>query len=406
MNKTIKNFNTFFENEDLAQNETYSELIVKSLARCVLEPITSDNIPSIVLYHLKDIPETNGLIKRLEYSNNVIIKEFTDFEFSKYDIEETGFIILSSKRYNCAFLFRKIKENEFKIYLRLNSKLTDKAYETVKSIFSINLDEEFYKYKPERRDNILLNRAVENLLKDFKEIIKENEYSLRLQENYKSVNVANTTFRNEIYQNIRQIAHEIKNQVSILDIYTRIFEKKTQDTAVVEPIKKSVALIKAQLEQFKNIDVINLQEKSIKNIISESIKIYSEILKEKNNKLILIDEIPEVEAKAFVDEEKFLIVLNNIIKNAHDSTANDEIIIRLTKEENKIKISFINHGEEIKEDDKSKIFEQGYTTKQDGWGVGLSVCKKYIGSQFGTFELTKSDKNETIFTVSIPLIET
>ncbi len=405
MNNAIKNFNIFFEENDLMPDETYSHVLVKSLARSILEPIASENSNSVILYHFKDIPETNSLIKRLEYSQNIILKEYTDFEFSKYDVEETGFIVLSSSRYNCAFIFKEVSEGEYKIYLKLNSKLVNKVYETIKSTFHDNFDEEYYKYRPERRENLLMNRAVENLLRDFKEIIKENECNLKLQENYKSVNVANTTFRNEIYQNVRQIAHEIKNQISILDIYIRIFEKKSKDTEIVEPLKKSLSLIKSQIEQFKNIDVINLQEQNIKELVKESIKTYSELLKEKNNKLILIDEMPESEAKSFADREKFLIVLNNIIKNAHDSTSNDEITIKLSKCDSKIKISFINHGEEIKKESQSKIFEQGYTTKKDGWGVGLSVCKKYIGSQFGTFELEKSDRDETIFTILIPLIE-
>ena len=113
-----------------------------------------------------------------------------------------------------------------------------------------------------------------------------------------------------------------------------------------------------------------------------------------------------LEANCFVDEEKFSIVINNIIKNAHDSTNNDEIIIKLAQIEDHVKISIINHGEMIEKTQQEKIFEQGYTTKNDGWGVGLSVCKKFIGSQFGTFELAKSDESETIFTLTLPLVQT
>ena len=110
-------------------------------------------------------------------------------------------------------------------------------------------------------------------------------------------------------------------------------------------------------------------------------------------------------ANAFVDEEKFAIVVNNIIKNAHDSTQNDEIYIKLNLDNEKIKISFINHGEMIIAEAHEQIFDKGYTTKKDGWGIGLSVCKKLVGSQFGTLELEKSDEKETIFTLTLPLVE-
>ncbi|MBQ8847835.1 MAG: HAMP domain-containing histidine kinase [Candidatus Gastranaerophilales bacterium] len=403
MNKTKKNFNIYFENKDLTQNELYSPSIVKSLARSILEPIASNNSKAVVFVRLKDIPEVNGIIKRLEYSNDVILKEFSDFEFSKFDVDEIGFIVLTSQRYNCAFLFREVEKNKFEIYLKFNSVLVSDVYKTLKTTFLIDYDEKFYENKPERRENLLMNKAVENILKHFEETIQENEYNSKIQENYKTVNETNTTLRNEIYNNVKQIAHEIKNQLSILDIYTRIFEKKTGDLETVEPIKKSIQLIKSQIEQFKNIDVVNLQERNIKAIIQESIKMYSGILKEKNNKIILIDEMPGFEANSFVDEEKFAIVINNIIKNAHDSTNNDEIIVKLSQIEEKIRISIINHGEMIEKENQDRIFETGYTTKKDGWGVGLSVCKKFIGSQFGTFELAKSDENETIFSITLPL---
>ena len=406
MNKTKRNFNSYFEKKDLSGNELYSSTIIESLTRSILEPIAKDNSKAIVFARLKNVKGTDSLIKRLEYSKDIILREFSDFEFSKFDIEETGFIVLTTQRYNCAFLFREIEENKYEIYFKINSKLVNDVYETLKSIFLIDYDEEFYTHRPERRDNNMMNEAVKNIIKYFEERIKENEYNTKIQENYRTVNETNTSLRNEIYQNARQIAHEIKNQLSILDIYTRIFEKKTQDFETIKPIRKSIELIKSQIEQFKNIDVINLQEKNIKLILQDSIKMYGSILKEKNNKIVLVDEMAGFEANAFVDEEKFLIVINNIIKNANDSTKNDEIIIKLKQVEEHIKISIINHGEMIAKENQEKIFEQGYTTKKDGWGVGLSVCKKFIGSQFGTFELTKSDKKETIFTLTLPLAQT
>ncbi len=405
MNKIRNNFNVYFENKDLTANKLYSKTVIKSLIRSVLEPVASTSSNAVVFVRLKDADDIEGLLKRLEYQHDVILKEFSDFEFQKFGVEETGFVILNSPRYNCAFLFKEVEEDKYEIYLKLNSKLVGDVYETLKSIFLIDYDENFYKHRPERRDNEVMNKTIYNILGFFEETIKENEYNSKIQENYRSVNETNTTIRNEMYQNIQTVAHEIKNQLSILDIYARIFEKKTQDFEITKPLRKSIELIKSQIAQFKNFDIINLQEKNIKDVIQESIKMYAYILKEKKNKLVLIDEMPEVCANAFIDEEKFLLVVNNIIKNAHDCTKNDEIAIKLKLKGENIEIQFINHGEMIKQENQAKIFETGYTTKKDGWGIGLSACRKFIGSQFGKLELTKSDKNETIFTLIVPLAQ-
>lgn len=398
-----KNLNQFFENNEIFNNRLYSKTVVKSLIRSVLEPIAVQNSKALIYLRSKKIDGIESVIKRIEYLPNCNLKQFEDFEFSKFDSQEVGFVVLTSPRYNCSLLFKEIEQDKYEIYLKLNSKLVSDVYEALKTIFLFEDDEEFYSYKPERRENYIMNNAVENILKYFEETVEENEYNLKIQETYKNVNLVNKDMRNEVSQNVKAIAHEIKNQLSILDIYTRIFEKKTQDTETVQPIRKSVELIKKQLEQFKNIDVVNLVEKNVKEIIQESIKMYSGILKEKNNKIILIDEMPEQIANSFVDEEKLSIVINNLIKNANDSTKNDEILIKLGQAEEKLKISFINHGKKIKQEDQEKIFSTGYTTKKDGWGVGLSICKKFVGSQFGSFELEKSDDKETIFSLKLPL---
>ena len=182
-NKINRNFNTYFELGDFSKNELYSGLIVKSLVRSLLEPIASNNSKAVVFLRLKNIPEIDSLIKRLEYSVNITLKEFSDFEFSKFDVEDVGFVVLSTSRYNCALIFREIEEDKFEIYLKLNSKLVSNVYETIKSVFLINYDEEFYSYRPERRENNLLNEAIFNILKFFEETIKENEYNSKCQEN-------------------------------------------------------------------------------------------------------------------------------------------------------------------------------------------------------------------------------
>ena len=403
--KTEK-FKAYFENNDISPKETYSSSIITSIVRSVLEPLIKNNSKAIVLARLKEVEGIESIIKRLEYSSNINLKMFSDFEFSKFDVEDLGFIVLNSERYNCAFIFRKTNSQRYEIYFKINSKLVVNVYETIKATFLADFDDDFYNYKPERRENELVNEAVFNILNYFEETIKENEYNSKIQESYKTVNETNTSLRNEIYQSVRQIAHEIKNQLSILDIYARIFEKKTGDTETIDPIKKSIKVIKNQVDKFKDIDVINLQERDIKPILHECIKTYSNILKEKNNKLIFIDEMAGVDANAFVDEEKFAIIVSNIIKNAHDCTKNDEIIIKMKLVENIIKISFINHGDTIAPDNQEKIFENGFSTKKDGWGVGLAVCRKYIGSQFGMLELEKSNKDETIFALTLPLVQT
>ena len=69
-----KNFNAYFQNDDLSINKVYSKEIVKALVASVLEPLTSPNYKGVVLYHLNSDFKPEGLIKRLEYSNDIELK--------------------------------------------------------------------------------------------------------------------------------------------------------------------------------------------------------------------------------------------------------------------------------------------------------------------------------------------
>jgi two-component system, sporulation sensor kinase D len=50
--------------------------------------------------------------------------------------------------------------------------------------------------------------------------------------------------------------------------------------------------------------------------------------------------------------------------------------------------------------DKEKIFDTFWTTKLNGTGMGLSVCKEIMNDHMGNIELVGSTKNKTVFKLS------
>ena len=181
MNKTKRNFNSYFEKKDLSGNELYSSTIIESLTRSILEPIAKENSKAIVFTRLKNVKGTDGLIKRLEYSKDIILREFSDFEFSKFDIEETGFVVLTTQRYNCAFLFREKEENKYPIIDSENGTVvyTSKILNGIKDVIDTDLE------------YILLNSFMIDESK-FKEVL----------EMFKTVNNEN---KNEYYEKINNM---------------------------------------------------------------------------------------------------------------------------------------------------------------------------------------------------------
>ena len=112
---------------------------------------------------------------------------------------------------------------------------------------------------------------------------------------------------------------------------------------------------------------------------------------------------------AITDQNLLSQVLINLIKNAQENfeeeAAPDHPMIRIkvTVEANRIRIDIFNNGEPIPQELREQIFVPFFTTKEKGSGIGLSLSKQIILKLGGDIILRSSDRDETCFTISLPL---
>ena len=209
----------------------------------------------------------------------------------------------------------------------------------------------------------------------------------------------------QLKQQIRHIGHEIRNQLSICDIYSEILKKNLVKENIKNPsvdnalncIQNAVKLIGNNLLDLKSMGDIVIHtcdsDKLIKNCIEMS-KVY---IRDKN---IKIEEDIEPNVKILVDENKFQGCIINIIKNAVEAIEyKGEIKIITKTDDDFLIISVSNNGEPIPQDKINNIFDDGFSTKVSGSGVGLYLCKKNIELMSGTLNLIKSDKTGTLFEI-------
>ena len=73
-------------------------------------------------------------------------------------------------------------------------------------------------------------------------------------------------------------------------------------------------------------------------------------------------------------------VLENLIKNAIDSIDKEDgkVTLKSEKMDNDASISVSDNGRGIARRDWKNVFRPGYTTKERGWGVGLSMVKRIM----------------------------
>jgi signal transduction histidine kinase len=98
-------------------------------------------------------------------------------------------------------------------------------------------------------------------------------------------------------------------------------------------------------------------------------------------------------------------VVNILMNAAQAMPGGGKILIKTGRGDQYVFISITDTGVGIKEEDLEKIFEPFFTTKEkeQGTGLGLSLCKRLIEANAGKIEVESTVGEGTTFTIMIPI---
>ena len=149
---------------------------------------------------------------------------------------------------------------------------------------------------------------------------------------------------------------------------------------------------------------LDLKQHNLKSIIDNAVDLTKVYFECKN---INYEIENNVDKEILVDENNFIAVLINLVKNAVEAfgeNVGDGKYIKIKTEEDgeSAIIRIRNNAERITQPDM--IFEEGFTTKKTGSGLGLSICKKSIEEQAGLLKLAHSGDDYTEFVIKIGLV--
>ncbi len=212
-----------------------------------------------------------------------------------------------------------------------------------------------------------------------------------------------------IYEQSRCIAHEMRNHLSICELYTQIIRKNLEKEGIknssienaLNCINKSLKIMNNNLLDLKSLNNFSPKIYSIKKILEEGIKLSQVYICEKD---IKITSDLQTDANVYIDENKFLACIVNIIKNAIEAISKEgKIRISLQLADGKAHIKISNNGEAISKEKQKAIFEEGFTTKPTGSGLGLHICANNLKVQNAILQLAESTPEKTVFEIILPL---
>lgn len=143
---------------------------------------------------------------------------------------------------------------------------------------------------------------------------------------------------------------------------------------------------------------LELHEESLKKLLTESLSLLD--LPEE----IKIQNQLDNETTIKIDAVKIKRVFINLIKNAFDAMPNGgKVTIDSRKIDGALEISFSDTGEGIADDVLPKLFSPLFTTKAQGMGFGLAICKRIVEAHGGTIAAKTVKEKGTTFTVTLPV---
>jgi len=176
----------------------------------------------------------------------------------------------------------------------------------------------------------------------------------------------------------KETAHQLGTPTSSLAGWIEILQHKYPEISITKELALDVQRLEKVTERFSRIgSKPALVSENIITIISRTIDYLK--LRTSSKVMFTANYNPDKEIVAPINSALFEWVIENVSKNAIDSMEGiGEIDITISETEKNALIDISDTGKGIPKSAFKKIFNPGFTTKQRGWGLGLSLAKRII----------------------------
>ena len=175
----------------------------------------------------------------------------------------------------------------------------------------------------------------------------------------------------------KETAHQIGTPLTSLMGWLELLKTSSNKDKYLKEVEKDLERLNIISERFNKIG--SKPKLTKENICEEIDKTISYLRARLSNKISLEFEHQKEEIIVYLNNQLFSWSLENIIKNSIDSIKDTgKVNISIIEENEYLKIYISDNGIGIKQSLKNKIFNPGVTTKERGWGLGLSLSKRII----------------------------
>ena len=241
---------------------------------------------------------------------------------------------------------------------------------------------------------------------DITERKHEQEELIRAKEKAEEMNRLKNIF-------LSNMSHELRTPLIGILGYAEFLAGELKDPNLVEMvniIKNSGKRLTQTLNNILDISKIEAEKQEVDfkkqdllKHLNEQVKLFKPVAESRNLSLTL--ETREENLVAYVDENMFISIINNLLSNALKYTEKGAITITARKETKNAIIEVKDNGIGMPEEYHELVYEpfrqisEGLNRKYEGTGLGLTLVKKYIDMSHGRITMESKPGEGTIFTL-------
>lgn len=244
---------------------------------------------------------------------------------------------------------------------------------------------------------------------------RKNEHKIQLYEIEKEREIYNTKMN--FFANV---AHEIQTPITLIKGPVEWALENMNDISVV---KRNLELVDkhtdrlitltAQLLDFRKMETnqfkLHFALTDISAVVTSSLTYFKSEIEKRELDFHLI--LPGENFKAFIDEEAFLKIVNNLFSNAV-KYADRHMTVTVYKpidQNDLFKVRIVNDGAPLPSDSRNKIFDPFFRASSHahlpGTGIGLSLARSLTELHHGKLEYIETTAQLHIFELTLPIYQ-
>ena len=185
--------------------------------------------------------------------------------------------------------------------------------------------------------------------------------------------------QNQVWAGLaKETAHQLGTPVTSLTGWIEVLRDIPGNEKFVPELEKDVERLKLISDRFGKIGSIPKLEE--KNLVEQVTTMVEYIRKRASGKVEFnLNTNGEQNISAMISPPLFDWVIENLLKNALDAMdGKGRIDVTIKDEATTITIDVKDTGKGISNQNLTKVFKPGFTTKKRGWGLGLTLTKRIV----------------------------